>query len=473
MAEKKSELIVIGAGPGGYPAAFLAADLGLDVTLIDPEINPGGVCLYRGCIPTKTLLHCTTVMEEARNLEQAGITFPRPKIDLDALRQNKEQVVARLTGGLGTLAKQRKINYIRGKARFINPGKIEVLRTDGESLELDFTHSIIASGSRPAAIPSLDISSRLVMDSNEALQMRDIPTTLLVVGGGYIGLEMGMIYASLGSRVTVVEMMPSVLPGADPDLVRIFSRSAAGKFEAILTGTRVTGAEEKGDGITVKLEDQKGEIRESVFAKVLVTVGRRPNSEDLGLKAAGVRTDEKGFITVNEFLHTDNEHIFAIGDVVGGAMLAHKATAEAKVAVRNILGRKTAFAPAAIPAVLFTDPEVTWCGLTETEAKEKGIKVRTARFMWGASGRALSLGRTDGFTKLIVDETSDKILGVGIVGFGAGELIAEGALAVEKGITAEELANVIHPHPTLSETVMEAAEAVHGVSTHMYQPRRG
>lgn len=473
MDEKSNstQLAVIGGGPGGYPAAFLAADLGMDVTLIDLEPNPGGVCLYRGCIPSKALLHVAKVISEARHASNWGIEFSQPVIDIDRLREWKEGVVKRLTDGLGQLSRQRKVRYIRGRATFLSPKTLKVQNQDGEEL-LRFKHAIIATGSRPATLPDLTIESPRILDSTSALDLPDIPKTMLVIGGGYIGLELGTVYAALGTRVTVVEMTPGLMPGVDRDLVSVLSRRLERVFDSIMLSTRVVWMEEGKNGIRVRFEGAGGKEAERVFEKVLVSVGRKPNSDGLGLENAGVRVDQNGFIEVDIKRRTSEPAIFALGDVAGEPMLAHKATHEGRVAAKAIAGHKVAFEPQAIPAVVFTDPEIAWCGLTETEAKEKNLPVKIARFPWGASGRATTLDRNDGVTKLLIDPETERILGVGIVGTGAGELIAEGVLAVEMAALASDLELTIHPHPTLSETVMEAAEVFFGTSTHLYRPKR-
>lgn len=470
--QEQKHIVVIGAGPGGYPAAFLAADLGMHVTLIDPELNPGGVCLHRGCIPTKTLLHGAQIIREAKEATDFGLTFDAPVVDLDKMRQKKDEVIGKLTGGLGHLTQKRQVRYIQGKARFIDAKSIEVVGTDGQVEVLGFDEAIIATGTRPMELPFIDMRSERVMNSAQAMDLPDTPESLLVIGGGYIGLEMGTVYASLGTAVSVVDILPRLLPGADADLVRTFSQRARRTFKEILLKTKVVKVEADDSGVTVAMANLKGDITERRFDKVLLTVGRTPNSEDLGLEHTAVQVDARGFIEVDAKRETAEPHIWAIGDVVGGAMLAHKATAEGKAAVWAINGKEVEFAPRAIPAVLFTDPEVTWVGMTEAEAKERDIDIEVAKFNWAGSGRCLSLGRMDGVTKLIVEKATEKILGVGIVGPGAGELIAEGALAVEKEMKASDLAHTIHPHPTLSETIMEAAETFYGLCTHALAPKR-
>ena len=473
-----TQLVVIGGGPGGYAAAFYAADLGMQVTLVDMEPNPGGVCLYRGCIPSKALLHVAKVASEAKHATNWGLTYAEPKIDLDKLRSYKEGVVNKLTGGLGQLTKQRKITFIQGKASFVDAKNLSIELTTGGTQALAFEHAIIATGSYPTRIPGLDITSDRLMDSTGALDLPEIPKTLLVVGGGYIGLELGSVYAALGTKVTVVEMTDGLLPGADRDLVTFLARRLETTMDKILLKTKVTGMKEAKNGITVSMEaapstgSGQAEVTETTFDRVLVSIGRRPNSAIPGLDKAGVTVSDKGFITVDSAMRTNIAGISAIGDVVGEPMLAHKASHEAKVAVEAILGHKVAFEPQAIPAVVFTDPEVAWCGLTENDAKKQGRKVEVAKFPWAALGRALAIDRPDGMTKLIIDPETERILGVGLVGAGAGELIAEGVLAVEMAALASDLKLSIHPHPTMSETLMEAAEVFFGHSTHVYRPKK-
>ncbi len=465
---ESTQLVVLGGGPGGYAAAFLAADLGLSVTLVDREPNPGGVCLYRGCIPSKALLHVARVIDEASHASAWGVEFGEPSIDLERLRSWKGGVVRKLTGGLGQLSKQRAVEYVQGDGRFLGPRSLGVTGASGEERVLGFEHAIIATGSRPAVVPALAVDSPRVMDSTSALELEDIPPSLLVIGGGYIGLELGSVYAALGSSVSVVEMTPGLLPGADRDLVNVLTRRLESVFDAIRLDTRVTGMVAEGDGIRVSIDgadDQR-------FDKVLVAVGRRPNSDIPGLETTGVQLDDRGFIKVDTQRRTTAPGLFAIGDVVGEPMLAHKASHEGRVAVEAIAGEAATFEPAAIPAVIFTDPEIAWCGLTETEAKRTSRAVEVARFPWAASGRATTVDRTDGVTKLILDAETERVLGVGIVGAGAGELIAEGVLAVEMGAVATDLKLTIHPHPTLSETVMESAEVFFGQSTHLFRRRR-
>jgi dihydrolipoamide dehydrogenase len=465
-------IAVIGAGPGGYAAAFLAADLGMTVTLIDPEINPGGVCLYRGCIPSKALLHVAKLIDESRHAKNWGIDYADPKIDLPRLRSWKEGVVKKLTAGLGVLSKQRKVEYIQGRAAFENSNTLRVSRASGSEDSLTFDRIVIATGSRPAIIPSLKLETSRMMDSTSALDLSEVPGTLLVIGGGYIGLELGTVYAALGSKVSVVEMLSGLLPGADRDLVLPLHKRMEKIFDSILLNITVGAVKEEPNGIRVTFDGPEVKEREKVFDKVLVSVGRKPNSEIPGLEKTQIKVGQRGFIQVNKQLQTDDPAIYAIGDVVGEPMLAHKAMHEGRTAAEAIAGHKVAFEPNAIPAVVFTDPEVAWCGLTETEAQKQNREVKITRFPWAASGRAMTIDRTEGMTKLIIDPQTERVLGVGIVGAGAGELIAEGVLAIEMGALAKDIALTIHPHPTLSETLMNSAEVFFGTSTDIYRPKR-
>ena len=469
---KKKQLIIIGAGPGGYAAAFLASDLGLRVTLIDNEKNPGGVCLYKGCIPSKALLHVAKVISESEEAKNFGVEFSKPKIDLKKMRSWKDDIVNKLTSGLGQISKLRKIEYIKGSAKFLNSDNLEIVEDNKSVYKINFEHAIIATGSNPVKIPTLSIDSSRVLDSTSALDIEDIPKSMLVIGGGYIGLELGTVYATLGTKVTVAEMLPGILNGADDDLVAVLQKRVKSLFESIMVETKVISLEEVNSGIKVIFEDNKSQRIEKIFDKVLISIGRKPNSKNLGLENTKVEINEKGFIKVDNQLRTGDKNIFAIGDVAGEPMLAHKASHEGRVAAEVIAGHKSAFEPKAIPAVVFTDPEIAWCGLTENEAKEKNIEISVAKFPWAASGRSLTLGRTDGLTKLILDPKTERVLGVGIAGPGAGDLIAEGVLAVEMGANATDIKLSIHPHPTLSETIMEAAEVFFGQSTHMFKPKK-
>lgn len=466
MSTSHSHIVVVGGGPGGYPAAFLAADHGLQVTLIDAEANPGGVCLYRGCIPSKALLHVAHLIEEAKSAEQWGVTFGEPKVDIAKLREWKNKVVAKLTGGLGGLTRQRKINYVRGHAKFKNHNALVVEMADGTSSELTFDYCILATGSRPVVPPPFRLNTPRVMDSTGALAVDDIPGSMLVIGGGYIGCELGSVYAALGTKVTMVEMLPALLPGADRDLGGVLIRHLEKVFHKVMVKTKVAEMKDEGDKIRVRFEGLHVEESEQLFDRVLISIGRRPNSENLGLENTKIQLDAKGFVKVDGQRRTAEPCIFAIGDVAGEPMLAHKASHEGRVAVETILGQPAVFDPKAIPAVVFTDPELAWCGLTENSAKEAGRAVKIVTFPWAASGRATTIGRNDGLTKMILDPQTEQILGVGICGVGAGEMIAEGVLAIEMGARATDMKLSIHAHPTLSETMMEAAEIFFGHATH-------
>ncbi len=472
MSKTSTELVVIGGGPGGYPAAFYAADLGMKVTVIDKELNPGGVCLFKGCIPSKALLHVAKLINESKEAAAWGIDFGETKIDIDRLRSFKDGVIKKLTGGLGMLSKQRNVTFIQGTATFIDNHNLRVEKADGGSEDITFEKAIIATGSLPTKVPGLSIDSKRVVDSTGALELPFIPKTMLVIGGGYIGLEMGSVYSAIGSAVTVVEMTPNLLPGADRDLVQPLEKRLKHAFKDIKLKTKVAGVEDVGDTVKVTFEDEKGAKTEEHFEFVLISIGRRPNSKGFGIENTGVKVDERGWIVTDTQRRTHESHIWAIGDVAGEPMLAHKATYEGKIAVEAISGKKSIFDPAAIPAVVFTDPEVAWAGLTEQQAKDQGIAVKIAKFPWSASGRATTLDRSDGLTKLITHPETEQLLGIGICGPGAGELIAEGTLAIEMGATVEDLSLTIHPHPTLSETVMESAEVYYGHSPHFFQPKK-
>ncbi len=463
----REHLVILGAGPGGYTAAFLAADRGMKVTLVDAQKSPGGVCLHKGCIPSKALLHVAGNINESRLAKEWGVDFGDPTIDLDRLRNWKEGVLLKMSGGLTMLCKQRGVNYIHGSAAFKDSHTITVSGRD----PLEFDHCILATGSRPALPKLFQEGGPRVMDSTAALTLTDIPQRLLVVGGGYIGLEMGSVYAALGSRVCVVEMTNELLPSADRDLVRPLQGKLNKDFEAIHLNTLVTSVVAEGNSVSVIMKSGEETVEET-FDRILVSVGRCPNSDAIGLNNTEVELDENGFVKVDEKQKTTDSSILGIGDVVGGPMLAHKASYEARVAVEGLAGEETRPSNRTVPAVVFTDPEIAWCGLTESDARLKGEKVEIARFPWAASGRAQALGRTNGISKLVLEAGTGRVLGVGIVGHGAGELIAEGVLAIEMGATAKDLAHTIHPHPTLSETLMEAAEVFFGTATHVHKRSR-
>jgi dihydrolipoamide dehydrogenase len=461
MSSKK--LLVLGGGPGGYAAAFLAADKGIDVTLIDAGKKPGGVCLHRGCIPSKALLHLAHLINETKEAKIWGIDFREPKIDLDAIRNRKNQIIDKMATGLAQLCKQRKVEFVSGKGKF----------KDSQTIEMNdklypFDHCILATGSRP--IQPFQNYSNLI-DSTGALDLESVPEKLLVIGGGYIGLEMGSVYAALGSQVTIVEMKDGLLTGVDRDLVRPLQYKIKNLFEAIHLSTKISEIKQVESKTHVTIHNESG-TKQNIFDRVLVSVGRAPNTDELGLENTQVKLNKKRFVIVDSQQKTSDPNISAIGDVIGGSMLAHKAAHEAKVAVEVINGESSYFNNRVIPAVVFTDPEIAWAGLTETEAKTQGKTISIAKFPWGASGRAQTLGRGEGMTKLIIDPKSEKIIGVGLTGAGAGELIAEGVLAIEMGTKAKDLALSIHPHPTLSETLMEAADLFYGTATHIYKRKK-
>jgi dihydrolipoamide dehydrogenase len=459
----EADVAVIGGGTGGYAAAFRAADLGLEVALIDTGERPGGVCLYRGCIPSKALLHVAELIADAQQASEWGVTFGKPGIDLDRLRAWKNEVVDRLTQGLATLSEKREVHWIQARATFESSERVRLEGSDVTRVQ--FKHAILATGSRPIPLRGMTFQEgSRIMDSKAALELPEIPDKLLVVGGGYIGLELGSVYTRLGSQVTVVEMTDGLLPGVDRDLVRFLSRGLKGLFEVHLN-TKVVGLEEDENQVKVTLEGEV-DAPEQTFDRVLVAIGRRPNSEDLGLESTKVKLDEHGFVVVDEQRRTTDERIFAAGDVAGGMLLAHKAMHEGKVAAEVIAGEPAAFDVRCVPAIVYTDPQVAWCGLMEAQAREQGLPVKVTQFPWGASGRAVTMGAPLGATKLVFDAETGGLLGMGVVGKGAEDLVAEGALAVEMGALAEDLALTIHPHPTLSETVSEAAEAFAGHATH-------
>jgi len=462
-----TELVVLGGGPGGYAAAFLAADRGLKVTLIDAAVKPGGTCLFVGCIPSKALLHAAHLITDAREAGAFGLTFAPPKIDLNVLRAKKDKIIDLNASHLLELCKKRQVTFLSGRGVFTDPATIQV--EGGATVQ--FKNAIIATGSVPTKLPGLTLDSARLLDSTSALQLENVPATLLVVGGGYIGLEMGTVYAALGSKVTCVELTGGLLPGVDADLVRPLAARIKSQFHQVYLNTKVAKLAEVKDGIRATFEGDLAE-KEQTFEKVMVAVGRRPNSANLGLDKAEVDIDQKGFVKVNEQRRTTNPNIFAIGDVAGEPMLAHKASHEGKLAAQVIAGEPLVWDPRAIPAVVFTDPEIAWCGLTETEAAKQNREVRVARFHWAGSGRAMTLGRSDGVTKIITDPKTDQVLGVGLCGPGAGELIAEGVIAVEMGATSKDIALSIHPHPTLTETISEAAETLHDLASHVFVNRK-
>ncbi len=465
------EVAVLGAGPGGYTAAFRAADLGKSVVLIERYESLGGVCLNVGCIPSKALLHTAEVINEAADLAHMGVSFGTPKIDLDKLRAGKDKVVKRLTGGVGGLAKQRKVQVLTGVGRFESPKRLSVMTADGQ-VSVTFGYCIIACGSRAVQIPGFPNDDPRLMDSTGALALEDVPKRMLVIGGGIIGLEMATVYGTLGSQIDICELLTGLIPGADRDLIRPLQKRLEKRVRSIMLETRVTEIQAQKGGLKVSFEGKKAPDKPQVYDRVLVAVGRAPNGRLIGADAAGVKVDERGFIPVDQHMRTNVPHIYAIGDVVGNPMLAHKATHEAKVAAEVIAGLPSLFDPMAIPSVAYTDPEVAWMGLTETEAKEKGIEYEKGVFPWAASGRALGIGREEGMTKLLFDPQSKRILGAGIVGPNAGELIGETVLAIEMGADIEDIGLTIHPHPTLSETVCFAAEMGEGTITDLLPPRK-
>jgi len=467
----EAQLVVIGAGPGGYAAAFYAADRGQQVYLVEQEPRLGGICLNHGCIPSKALLHATELMREAEVSEELrGIAFGKAAVNMKKLQAWKESVLDKLAGGIAGLAKTRRVTVLQGRGHFEDSQTLRVETSEGQKF-IRYQHAIVAVGSKPAMPKAFDLGNPRVMTSTEALRLEEIPKSLLVVGGGYIGMELGTVYATLGSRVVLVEALESVLAGADADLVRPVMRYVQRAFSEVRVGTKVLKMATGGKQVKVVM-DTNGKQAEERYDRVLVAVGRAPNCDDLGLKNTKVERDAKGFIKVDSRQHTSDPAILAIGDVVGGLLLAHKAAKEARVAVDAIFGDSTVFEDVVIPAVVFTDPELAWCGLTEADARAKGIQVEVSKFPWSASGRALALDRVDGLTKLIIEPETERLLGVGLVGHGAGELIGEGVLAVEMGATAFDLAEAVHPHPTLSETLRGAAEAFYGTATDVISRKR-
>ncbi|WP_115531089.1 dihydrolipoyl dehydrogenase [Xanthomonas campestris] len=475
-ADIECKMVVLGAGPGGYTAAFRAADLGLDTVLIERYASLGGVCLNVGCIPSKALLHAAAVIDEVAHAGDFGVDFGQPKITLDKLREYKEKVVGKLTGGLASMAKQRKVRTVTGVASFVSPNELEIVGDDGKTQLLRFEHCIIAAGSQAVKLPNFPWDDKRVMDSTDALELHDIPKTLLVVGGGIIGLEMATVYSALGSKVTVVEFMDQLMPGADKDLVKPLADRLKKQGVEVHLKTKATDVSADAKGITVSFEaaaeGEKPGLQATAFDRVLVAVGRSPNGKKIGADKAGVTITERGFIPVDRQMRTNVPHIFAIGDIVGNPMLAHKATHEGKLAAEVAAGEKKEWVARVIPSVAYTNPEIAWVGVTETEAKAKGLKVGVAKFPWAASGRAIGIGRTEGFTKLIFDEETHRIIGGAIVGVHAGDLLAEIGLAIEMGAEAEDIGHTIHAHPTLSESVGMAAEVYDGTITDLYIPKK-
>ncbi|MBK6265587.1 dihydrolipoyl dehydrogenase [Marivirga sp. S37H4] len=467
--EDKKELVIIGAGPGGYGAAFRAADLGLKVTLIDPEVNPGGVCLYRGCIPTKALLYVVNTMHEAERASEYGLAYDKPDVDVGKMIKWKNKVVSKLTKGLGQLTKNRNIEYIRGTAKFKSEEKLTVATHDGEELTLGFKNVILATGSSPMELPNIKIDHDVIIDSTDLLERNQIPESMLVIGGGYIGLELGSVYAALDCKVSVAEMTSNFLPGTDTDLIEVFKKENKELFDAVYFETTVEEISVKDGKAVVNFKNGEGN-QQKEYDKVLVAVGRKPSSDKLNLEGIGVKTDENGYLLVDDQRRTSVGNVYAIGDLTGDPLLAHKATHEGRLVAEVIAGESGAtYAPKAIPGVVFTHPEMAWCGLSEIQAEERGREVKVAKYPWSASGRATAIGATNGLTKLIFDPETGRILGGAVAGKGAGKLIAEIALAIEMASTAEDLALTIHPHPTLSETIMESAEMFLGGATH-YSP---
>ena len=470
-----SQVVVLGGGPGGYAAAFLAADLGLEVAIVEADPRLGGTCLLRGCIPSKALLHVAKVISEVRDMAEWGVEFSAPKVAVEKLRQRKEQVIATLTGGLAQLAKRRKVRVVNARGIFVDSQTLQLEGGNPATYDegrITFDHCVLATGSTPAMPKMFQIKSDRVMDSTGALELVDIPATLLVVGGGYIGLEMGSVYAELGTKVSVVELLDGLLPGADRDLVKPLEKRLRELFDTIMLSTKVLAVKDVGGKVEVEMEGPDGAKFKNTYDRVLVSVGRRPKSSGFGLENTKVTINDKGFVEIDEQQRTSDPHILAIGDVAGEPMLAHKASHEGKVAAEVLAGEPAAFDKAAIPAVVFTDPEIAWAGVTADQAKREGREVAISQYPWQASGRAIANGRTDGMTKLIVDPATDRVLGCGIVGAGAGELIAEAVLAIEMGCTARDLGETIHPHPTLSETVGFSSEAYLGTATEIYRPKR-
>ena len=468
---KHTDILVIGSGPGGYAAAFRAADLGREVTLVDKDPTLGGVCLNRGCIPSKTLLHIAKVLEEVESLKKMGVTFTKPTIDIDLVRDWKNEVVSQLSGGIGQMAKARKVNTVQAEATFLSDNEVQ-LKSESSTEIITFDHCVVASGSSSSIIPGIPFDNENVLTSKTALDLKKIPESLLVIGGGYIGLEMGTVFSALGSSVSVAEFLPNLLPGADPDLVKPLARKLKKEFSEIHLSTKITKVEQAKSGVMDVTMEKNGEEITKQYEQVLVSVGRKPNTEKMGVDKTNIKVNEQGFISVDKYQQTSVKNIFAIGDIVGNPMLAHKATHEGKVAAEVICGLPAAFDAKAIPAVIFTDPEIAWVGVTETEAKESGIPYEKGEFPWAASGKSLALGRNEGRTKILFDKDTKRTIGVGIVGPNAGDLISEGALAIEMGADAEDISLTVHPHPTLGETFANAAEVFEGTVTDLYIPKK-
>ncbi len=464
---KKAQLAIIGAGPGGYAAAFHAADLGLDVTLIDPNENPGGVCLYHGCIPTKALLHFADVKDDTEKAREWGLEFDDVSVDVNKLRKWKERVVNKLTKGLGQLTKSRKINYVRAYAKFTDSHTLEVTDMDNNKSSLAFEKGIVATGAHAIELPEAKFNHDKILNAESALELKEVPENMLVVGAGYIGLEMGVIYQALGTKITIIEATGGIMPGMSRDVAGVFQKERKTLLKNAHFNTKVVKAQKQGKQLKVTFENDEGKQESATFDKMLVAIGEAPNSENIGLEAAGIKTDDKGFIRVNEYRQTNIDHIYAIGDVAGQPLLAHKASHEGRVAAEHIAGKKTAYEPKAIPAIVYTG--LAWVGLTEAMAKEENRTVKIVTFPWNASGRAATQGIKYGLTKLIIDPENDRLLGAEFAGKRAGSLVAEATLAIEMGAVAKDLELTIHPHPTLSETIMEAAEMYYGQATHIFK----
>jgi len=466
---KKTQLAIIGAGPGGYAAAFHAADLGLDVTLIDPNENPGGVCLYHGCIPTKALLHFADIRNEIENAKEYGLDIDKLSVDINKLRKWKEGVVSKLTKGLGQLTKSRKINYVKAVAKFTDSHTLEITDNDDNNTRLTFEKAIVATGAHAKELPEAEFDHKKVLNAKSALQLEDVPEHMLVVGAGYIGLEMSVIYQALGTKITIIEATSGIMPGMSRDIVEIFQKERRELLKNALFNTKVVEVQKQNKKLKVTYENDEGKQESATFDKMLVAIGEAPNTENIGLEAAGIKTGKQGFIEVNEYRQTNIDNIYAIGDVAGQPLLAHKASHEGRVAAEHIAGKKTAYEPKAIPAIVYTG--LAWVGLTEAMAKDENRTVKVESFPWNASGRAATQGIRYGLTKLIIDPENDRLLGAEFAGKGAGSLVAEATLAIEMGAVAKDLELTIHPHPTLSETIMEAAEMYYGQATHTFKKK--